>query len=328
MPPFIETLSPMLTLFLCIAIGFTAGKTKILPINASQTIAKLETWIFCPALSFMTMLRYCTVETLFTHSLNIILAAICVAVAMAIAIPISKLLVKNNPSERGVYSYALAFANSSYFGDPVVLSLFGGEALAYYKLFTLPFIIMIYIWGIDVLTPKDKNNSSPLKRLLNAPTVAMLVGIICGLTGIGAYLPNFVASGLEALKSCMGPCAMLLAGVTVARYNLLQMLKKKKVYIATALRLIFIPAVIIAVLFAAKTLINVMFSLSIGNDVLFLCFFATAAPLGLNTVVFPEAYGGNSETGASMTIISHALGVISIPLMYALMTAIFGTPFA
>ena len=67
--------------------------------------------------------------------------------------------------------------------------------------------------------------------------------------------------------------------------------------------------------------------MQIGNDVLFLAFFATATPLGLNTVVFPEAYGGNPETGASMAMISHTLCVISIPLMYALMVAVFGVPF-
>ena len=120
---------------------------------------------------------------------------------------------------------------------------------------------------------------------------------------------------------------MLLAGVTIARFDFIGMLKKKKVYVATVLRLVFIPAVLIATLCGIKTLANLLFRVSIGNDVLFLCFFATAAPLGLNTVVFPEAYGGNPETGASMALISHTLCVVSIPLMYALMVAIFGTPF-
>ena len=48
------------------------------------------------------------------------------------------------------------------------------------------------------------------------------------------------------------------------------------------------------------------------------------ARLGLNTVVFPEAYGGNPETGASMALISHTLCVITIPIMYSVMTLIFG----
>ena len=42
----------------------------------------------------------------------------------------------------------------------------------------------------------------------------------------------------------------------------------------------------------------------------------TATPMGLNTIVFPAAYGGDTETGASMAMISHTLSVVTIPLMY------------
>ena len=325
---FLATLTPMLTLFLCIAVGFVAAKTKILPDTASKTMAKMETWIFCPALSFMTMVRFCTVDTIATHGTNVIMASISVACAMAIAIPLSRLFVREKGMERGIYAYALAFANSGYVGDPIVLALFGEEGLAYYKLFCLPLSIVIYTWGISVMTPHSEEKGGAWKRLLNAPTIALIVGIAVGLSGLGEYLPVFVTSSLDTLKACMGPVAMLLAGVTIAKYDFFGMLKKKKVYVASVLRLTILPAVLITVLFGVKTLANTAFGLSIGNDVLFLCFFATAAPLGLNTVVFPEAYGGNPETGASMAMISHTLCVISIPLMYALMVAIFGTPFA
>lgn len=327
MATFLATLTPMLTLFFCIVVGFVAAKTKILPESASKTMAKLETWVFCPALSFMTMLRYCTVESLTTHGINVISASVTVVLSLAMAIPLAKLFVKENNAERGVYSYALAFANSGYVGDPIVLALFGEAALAYYKIFCLPLSLVIYTWGISVLTPKGEGKSNILRQICNAPTVAMLVGVVMGLSGLGEYVPGFVISALDSLKACMGPVGMILAGVTVARYDFLKMIKNKKVYVATALRLVVLPSILIAALYALKTLMSSAFGIAIGNDVLFLCFFSTAAPLGLNTVVFPEAYGGDPSTGASMTMISHTLCVISIPLMYALMVALFGTPF-
>ena len=74
----------------------------------------------------------------------------------------------------------------------------------------------------------------------------------------------------------------------------------------------------------AKELISLVIGAPINNNVVFLAFFAFAAPLGLNTVVFPAAYGEDSSTGASMAMISHTLCVLTIPLLYALMTLIFG----
>lgn len=321
---FLATLNPMLTLFLCIAVGYVLCKCKILSESAGTAIAKLETWVFCPALSFTTMLRFFTPSRISEHAVNVLLGACCVAAAVAIAIPLSHVFVRQKCPERGIYSYALAIANSGYLGDPVVLSLFGDVALSYYKLFCLPLNIVIYTWGMSVLVPEGEKKSNVFKKILNPPTVAMLLGIAAGLLGLEAYLPTFLVSSLDSLKVCMGPCAMLLAGITIARFNLLEMLKNKKVYIATALRLFVFPLFSVALLFGLKELANTLFSLEIGNNVLYLGFFATGSALGLNTVVFPEAYGGNPKTGASMALISHTFCVISIPLLYTLLVSLFG----
>ena len=326
MKVFLATLLPMLTLFICIAIGFLAGKSKLLPDNASKTLAKTEMWIFCPALNFMTMIRFFTIDSIGTHSVNLVLAMVCVALAVGIAIPLSHVFVKEKSPERGVYAYALAFANTAYMGDPIILALFGEVALSFYKVFTLPYSMVIYSWGINALIPNTQEKSGFLKRMINAPTVAMILGMVVGLSGLGAYLPEFLTDALDTLKTCMGPVAMLLAGITISKYKFSSMLKKGKVYLATALRLVVLPAIAVSFLFALKCLVGTLFNFDMGNNVLFLAFVATATPLGLNTVVFPEAYGGNPETGASMTMISHTLCIISIPIMYALMVALFDTP--
>ena len=55
-----------------------------------------------------------------------------------------------------------------------------------------------------------------------------------------------------------------------------------------------------------------------SEEIMTLALVAFATPLGLNTIVFPAAYGGETETGASMVMISHTLSVVTIPLMYLL----------
>ncbi len=324
---FLATLTPMLTLFICMAIGFAACKTKILPENSAKVMAKMETWIFCPALSFVTMARNCTVQTIGAHAINITISLFSVMLALGISIFLARFFVKNKCAERGVYMYALAFANSGYVGDPLILALFGEVALSYYKLFCLPLSITIYTWGISVLVPSTENKKSVFRKLLNAPTVALLLGIVFGLSGLGAMLPAPVLGTLDSLKACMGPVGMLLAGFTVAKYNLPAMLKNRRVYIATALRLTAIPTVIIAALYGFKALLSLALATPIDNTVLFLAFFALAAPLGLNTVIFPESFGGDPKTGAAMTMISHTICVLTIPILLAAMVAIFG-PFA
>ncbi|MBR5479926.1 MAG: hypothetical protein IKU84_07075, partial [Clostridia bacterium] len=106
--------------------------------------------------------------------------------------------------------------------------------------------------------------------------------------------------------ACQGPVAMILAGFVIGGYNLKELLLDGKVYLATLFRLILIPAVMLLVLKA----------LGAGEELMVLTLIAFGTPLGLNTIVFPAAYGGETKTGASMAMISHTLSVITIPLMY------------
>ena len=323
--PFLAMLNPMLVLFLIIAIGFALRKLNILPETAGKTMAKLETWVFCPALSFLSMVRYCTPETLATHATNLLLSLFVILIAIPMGILLAKLFVKEKCAERGIFCYALVFANSGYMGDPLILSLLGEEALAYYKLFCVPVTIGILTWGVSMLIPKGEKKGDTLKAIFNPPMVALFLGIFAGLLGFGKVMPEFLGSTLEGLMSCMGPVAMLLAGFTIAGYKTREIVGDKKVYISSVLRMTLLPAILIGALFGAKELVNLAFDLNIDNTVLYLAFFAYATPLGMNTIVYPEAYDGNPKTGASMALISHTLAVIVIPLTYSLMTVFFGT---
>lgn len=326
---FLYTLTPMLYLFLCIAIGFALRKFNAVPESSGSVLAKLENWVFCPALSFMTAASYFKIDNLSLHGINIILSCTVAAVALCIAILLSRFFIKEKIYDRGVYAYALMFGNFGFVGDPLVIALFGDEFFAYYKLFTLPLSVLCYVWGISVLVPKESADSGikgVLKRILTPPTVALFIGIAVGLTDSLKYFPEFMITGLDALKGCMGPVAMILAGITIAGFKVGDMLTNKKVYLATLLRLTILPALLVAFTYGTVSLLNSVFSLSIGLMPVFLTFFAYATPLGMNTIVFPQAYGGDPKTGAAMAMISHTLCVISIPIMYSLMTLIIGNP--
>ena len=317
-------MNPMLVLFICMVLGFLLHKIHILPDSAGQVMAKLETYVFCPALSFVTMATFFTPITIKAHATNLVIGILSVSLAVLLSLLLVRFFARKKSAEWGIYAYALAFANSGYMGDPLVQMILGDSVLSYYKLFCLPINTVIYIWGISILVPDNGEKTNPLKKIFNVPTVAMLAGMAVGITGAVNYIPSFCMKAATSLSSCMGPVAMLLAGFTIASYPFGEILKNKKVYIVSLLRLTVLPALLIAALFGAKTLGNLWFGLDINNNVLYLAFFAVATPIGMNTIVFPEAYGGNPKTGASMALISHLLCVLSIPLMYAILSNIFG----
>ena len=179
-----------------------------------------------------------------------------------------------------------------------------------YNMFCLVLSIVVYSWGIYILVPKSENSPGILDNLkagLTTPTmISILLGVIIGLSGLSRFIPGFVLSSMETAGNCMGPMSMLLAGIVIGEYNLPELMKNKKIYLVSLLRLIILPALFVG----ALKLMN------LPGDIMIVVLIAFATPLGLNTVVFPSAYGGDKKTGASMTVISSLLSIITIPLMY------------
>lgn len=317
MEMFSLTLSQMLMMFMLMLLGFLLRKKRILSDDAYITMSKLETYVFVPALNLDNMMKNCTPETFTENSVLILYGLGVILVAIALAYPLSALFIRNHREsaeltyQRNIYKYAMTFGNYGFMGNFIVLGIWGNEMFFKYSMFTFLIAILCSSWGLFILIPKEKNAGfmkNLAKGFITPPMITLVLGIILGLVGARAYVPDFVLNGLSGASSCMGPVAMLLAGFVIGGYDFKGLLSDKKVYIATALRLIVIPSVFIAVLKL----------LGIGDDILILALIALATPLGLNTIVYPAAYGGDTKTGASMAMISHTLSVITIPLMYLL----------
>lgn len=309
------TVNQMLMMFSLIIVGFFLRKKNILPENSHVTMSRLETYVFLPALNLLNMLTKCTVKSFSENWQLIFYGFILVVIAILVSYPVSKLFSKKDDYQRNIYKYALTFGNYGFMGNFLVLAIWGSDTLFKYSMFTMLISFVCNSWGLYVLIPKGENSSifkSIKKGLLAPPTVALVLGMILGLLNVEAYVPGFVMDVLSNASSCMGPVSMLLAGVVIGSYEFKSLFTNAKVYIITFLRLILIPAIMVTVLKL----------LGVSEEVVLFALIVFATPLGLNTIVFPAAYGGDTKTGASMAMISHTLSVITIPLMYLLFVEI------
>lgn len=316
LPTFLATLSPMLVMFVCILLGFAAKKLKLTPDNTATVLSKLENYFLVPALILNTFMEYCTVASIQQQYRLVLYCAAVLALALAISIPLSRLFSRQDAYRRNIYKYALTFGNFSFMGNAIVPAILGQAKLYEYMLYILPLNVAVYTWGLVILIPHeaktDGKQPSVWKNLLNPIFVSILVGMVLGLTNVKPHLPAFVTTSIANCAACMGPLAMILTGFVIGGYSLPSLLKNKRVYFATALRLLLLPTLFVGLLWLVGA----------STDAMVLTLFAFGTPLGLNTVVFPAAYGGDTETGASMAMISHTLCVLTIPALYALLTVL------
>lgn len=318
---FYLTLSQMLMMFTFILIGFILRKAKILPEASVTTMSRLETFVFVPALTLSNWMENCTVTTLKENYVHILYGLVIIIFSLIIAYPLSKLFVKNYSDsmeldyKRSIYKYALTFGNFGFVGNFIVLGVWGSEGLFKYLMFTFCVSLLCSSWGLFILIPKERSGTvtlkSILRRMITPPIVALMIGLVAGLLNVKAYLPNFFIDVLSKASSCMGPVAMLLAGFVIGGFDFKKLLLEKKVYVATTLRLIVLPAIIVLALKVIGT----------SKEIITYALICFGTPLGLNTIVYPGSYGGETKTGASMVMISHTLSVITIPMMYLIFAA-------
>ncbi|MBQ5842795.1 MAG: AEC family transporter, partial [Clostridia bacterium] len=155
--------------------------------------------------------------------------------------------------------------------------------------------------GYAMLTGGKK----PLKRLLNPITIAIVLGMICGMTSV--KIPDVISSVTSMASACVGPLSMLLTGITLAAFSLKELFKNKQAYIFCAIRLVLFPAVAYGVctLFGLDALLPFILII-------------TVMPCGLNTIVFPKLVGEDCKPGARLALVSHLLSLVTLPLWLSL----------
>ena len=106
----------------------------------------------------------------------------------------------------------------------------------------------------------------------------------------------------------MSPVAMLLTGMTIAQFNLKEILQIKSVYIVTALRLLVFPLL----------LLGAMLLIPMEKTMATCAICALSMPMGLNTIVIPSALGKDTKVASGMALVSHVLSCVTIPLIFML----------
>lgn len=308
MTVFVATLEQTGFLFLFILMGYFLARRKLVPDNSQAVLSKLENYFFIPALVLGTFIENFTPEKL-TVAGELLLSSLALGL---IAIGLSLLCVRfcsRDPYERSIYSYGLCFSNFGFMGNAVVSALFPDIFLEY-LIFTLPLWSLIYLWGVPVLLLGDSSSKPTfahrLKNFVNPMFVCTLLGMLIGILGIP--VPKFIGSAVSTAGSCMSPIAMLLTGMTIARFDLRAVLGIKSVYLVTALRLVVYPLVFIA----ASLLIPM-------EEVFSTCALCSLAmPLGLNTIIIPSALGKDTKVASGMALVSHVLSCLTIPVVLML----------
>lgn len=313
---FLTTLEQMARILILLAIGYGFNKLRLIPKTAEPVLSKFVTMLFLPCLTLYSYATECDFQSLVTYSRWTLFGCLVMAISIGIALTLAGRFAGGNEYLKGVYRYALAMPNTGAVATPLVLAFFGTSGLFRYQMFTFSFSVMTYTWGIMQLQPAEGRHDLRfyIRRIFNANFVAMLAGIVLGLLNAKTWMPAVVFNTVHDLSNCYVIVALLLTGFSIADYPMHEVVGNIKYYMFALLRLIVIPGLylVLVKVLGVDAMLSTMVVLSMS------------CPCGMNTVVYPAAYGQDCKPGASMVLISSILSVVTVPVMYALVTTICG----
>ena len=291
--------SILVLLFTC--VGYALVKTKLVDPKHTKVLSTLAVYVFLSATVFRTFANNFTINYLKEKYMLVLISAVILIVLIAVMRPLSKLLTKE-PYKRDVLSYCMTVPNYGYVGYAMAEGIFGGLMLQNVMMVTMPIAMYAYTFGYCMLS----RTKVSFKKLINPVNIAMVAGAIVGISGFRLSDVPVLEQFLSKAAACMAPTGMILVGMVTAEYPAGQLLKRKDVYLVTALRLLVVPLIIGAVL----KLLNIDLQLIIP------IMLVMAMPTSANAIIFPKLAGEDCHTGASLALVSNIVCCATVPFIF------------
>ena len=137
--------------------------------------------------------------------------------------------------------------------------------------------------------------------------IAIFIGLVIFFSGITP--PEIITSTLGFCAGLNTPLAMFAVGVYLAQCNLGKMIKKKELYLVSAVRLVLVPLI---------SLLMLSLLPGVNDDLRYALLICSACPVGSNIAVYAQLHNKDYTYAVETVTASTLLCIVTIPLIVRL----------
>lgn len=285
----------ILQMFLLAGLGYALFKCGKISLEGSKALGNTLIYLALPA---VIINGFC-VERTGERALGMLWSAGAAAALLLLSIFISRLFFRRDP----IAAFAGAFSNPGFFGIPLIVASVGQEAVFFVACFVAFLNIGQWTYGVSILTGRPVRQGFEPKKLIKAPfIIAILIGLLLFFTQIP--LPGLISGCLSAVAGLNTPLALFTVGIYLAQTDMAGMIKKKKLYLLSCVRLLLIPLAALALLSLVPDTLR---------DMKTALLLAIACPVGSNVAVYAQLHGQDYPYAVETVVISTLFSLFTIP---------------
>ena len=298
---FSATVIQMSSLFLLVIIGYACNKLKYMNTEFNKRLSALILNVTAPFLILSSVMGDILPKP---EDIVPVLSAgvFSYAVLFILSFVISKFLC-NDSSVIGSYRFMLIFGNINFIGFPVLASLFGTEAIFYAAIVSIPFNVLIFMFGVPIITSGQGKFVFKLRSLFSPNLIATYITIIIVL--MQYRVPKEISNACRLVGSMTVPGSLLIIGSTLAYVKVLDMMSNVRIYLLAFIKLLAIPVVLFLIFKISPLDIKY-------TNVLTILLGMPVASIGTMLCLKNNIDGKAMSEG---TFVTTLLSVISIPLL-------------
>lgn len=308
----------IITIFILIFIGMICYKTKLIDDDLIGKLSSILLTLIQPVLIFTSFQREFRMDLLEGLLISLILAF----VTHIVAIGLSYVLIRSKKrriayvdgvrkvtyaenEDADVERIMTSYANMGFMGIPLVNGLYGSEGVFYVTACVMVFNLFIWTHGIVMISGTKKMKLREIfQKVRNPAIISIIIGFVFFIFQI--RLPSALNQSLTYISSMNTPFAMLIAGATIAKTDIIKMFTSNiRKYYVISIKLLLIPF--------ALMLLYVW--LPIDETVKMVAIFITTMPASTTGAILTIKYNRNSILASEILAMTTLLCIVTIPFI-------------
>lgn len=295
----------VLPVFAIIAMGFYFRRINWLTHDADQSLIKITVYVFTPCLILDSILGNKALKELGNVFVPPVVGFGCAGLGMVIAYFVAPWAGLREPKARRTFALCAGLQNYGYVPIPLVDALFGPETRGVLLVHNVGVDAAMWVLGLALLV--GTKGGKAWKHLINAPVIAIIVGLLINFFHLYEYLPKFFLQTFRILGQCVIPMGVLIVGATAAD-------QMKGMQVRSGGRVMLVGCVVRLLLAPLAFLVVAKF-LPCSDDLKRVIVVQAAMPAGMFPIVMARHYGGDSNTAVRVGLATSVVSFLTIPFV-------------
>ena len=299
---FLLTAQQVGVLFALIAVGYVCRKTNFLSDAFVKGCVNLLLLIVTPCLIVHVFQRPFTGTALANLGLSLAVAFAAHLIGIAFAEICFR---RTDERQRGVLKFATVFSNGGFMAIPLEYALLGPDGAFYGALYVVMFNFLCWTYGLKVMCGHLRDMNHRI-LFINPGTVGIAIGLPLFLTS--TTLPVILHDPIKYIADLNTPLAMIVIGFYLADARFAAYFRCVPALVASVLRLVVIPALVLSGLVAAR-------GMHLDPTMAVALTASASAPVAAMDTMFASKYGRDVDVSVGLVAVTTILSVATMPLL-------------